>query len=529
MAPVFGFSAGDFVAAIGLVVKISKALRDTGGASTECKGLIQDLHNLQQILELLQRLRPASGNLSQVNAIRGVALTCLTPLREFAAKIQKSYGSISGSSQARNRLLQTGRKIQWAVFGADEIAKFRALISAKASSIGLLLGFFNNATLSRIEEQNQEAKTYLIAKIAENRDSLKRDLSGLAVQHQQAMVTSITDTRKDIRDDLTNLEKHTNIRHEDLVGRMNRHTKNFDTLSYQVSQLHRDSFTNTRQIVGHCFGARAGTADDFASAQRTSERLEDELKSIRKEQKETGSSILSVLDLASAQLQSIYLIGASLLRNLVPFSQKVLQYLRENMRINLEIYALLLKIQQEMPKQLADSDSIYFEDELGRGKNLPYAYFCHWEIFEAMLRCHFKDLPEAERVKLGGYSSLDGNSLDSNYDKHIWRRTVFPGARIKMRMFTLELDFTCKFSITSFDVSLVSDFTHCPLCNVMNPFVLPVPLTPHVTLDPGGVPNLGPLFDFWKVKILSNIIVCRFLLQHAKKHSHECVAVEKWL
>ena len=437
MAPVFGFSAGDFVAAIGLAIQISKALRETGGASSECKGLIQDLHNLQQILELLQQLRPASGNLSHVNALRGVAITCLLPLREFAGKIEKSYGSISGPSQTRHHLSRTGRKIQWALFGADEVAEFRALISAKVGNVGLLLGFFSNETLSRIEDQNREVKASLLAKIAENRDSLKGDLSDLAVQHQEAVVISIRDTRKDIKDDLSNLKKHTNVQHEDLIGRINRHTRNLDTLSCRVSQLHRDRFINTRMIVGHCFGARAGTADEFASAQRTSKKLEDELKSIRKEQKETGSRVLSILDLASAQLQSIYLIGASLLRNLVPFSQKVLQYLRENMRINLEIYALLLKIQQDLPKQLADSDTIYFEDVLGRTRTLPYAYFSHWEIFEAMLRCQSEGFFKADNVRLDHFFLVDGKPLEMPDSKSIWRQIVFPGMKIMIVSFPL--------------------------------------------------------------------------------------------
>lgn len=85
------------------------------------------------------------------------------------------------------------------------------------------------------------------------------------------------------------------------------------------------------------------------------------------------------------QLRMISMIGASLLSNLVPFSEKILRYLRENMKNNRATYALLLKIQQEMPKQVANSDTIYFEDVLGRTENLPYVYFKHWEVFQSMI------------------------------------------------------------------------------------------------------------------------------------------------
>ena len=87
MASAFGFSVGDFVAAIGLTVKIGKPLRESGGATTDCRLVIQDLLTLQQILEVLQSLRPAESSLSHVNAIRGMALTCLVPLNDFASKI----------------------------------------------------------------------------------------------------------------------------------------------------------------------------------------------------------------------------------------------------------------------------------------------------------------------------------------------------------------------------------------------------------------------------------------------------------
>lgn len=139
----FGFSIGDFVAAIGLTKKISKALRETGGASTECHLVLQDLHSLQQILEVLQHLRPLRGDLSHVNAIRGMALTCLMPLKEFSEKIDRSYESafIAGSQSG---LFKNGRKrVKWALFAADEVARFRAVLAAKVVSITLLLGVFN--------------------------------------------------------------------------------------------------------------------------------------------------------------------------------------------------------------------------------------------------------------------------------------------------------------------------------------------------------------------------------------------------
>ena len=139
----FGFSAGDFLAAIELTIRISKALRESGGATTECRLLIQDLQSLEQILELLQALRSLEGSLSHVNAIRGMALTCIVPLKEFASKIDKSYNHDMGIGQSRYAFVRGAKKVQWAVFATEEVAKFRAVIIAKVASISLLLGIFN--------------------------------------------------------------------------------------------------------------------------------------------------------------------------------------------------------------------------------------------------------------------------------------------------------------------------------------------------------------------------------------------------
>lgn len=38
--PAFGFSAGDFIAAVNFVVKVTKALKDVGGASDEYRSLV---------------------------------------------------------------------------------------------------------------------------------------------------------------------------------------------------------------------------------------------------------------------------------------------------------------------------------------------------------------------------------------------------------------------------------------------------------------------------------------------------------
>lgn len=140
MVPAFGFSVGDFIATIGLIAKISAALGDKAGALSEYQHVVVELEALERTLRYLEKLRPTESNVDHVNAIRGMALTCQIPLREFLVKLQK-YETALGpfATQGGSCWRSTARKAQYAVFMMDEVAKLRTAIGAKVLSINLLL------------------------------------------------------------------------------------------------------------------------------------------------------------------------------------------------------------------------------------------------------------------------------------------------------------------------------------------------------------------------------------------------------
>lgn len=154
--PAFGFSAGDFISAIGkapstnlksitaktftqgLVKKVIKALKRTGGASTEYQHAIIELNGLKNVLRRLESLQPNQDNEHHVNAIRGVALACQLPLRDFLTKLEKyevSLGPLSNPKWYHG----FPQKSRWAMSFAEEVEKLRALVAAKTVSITLLL------------------------------------------------------------------------------------------------------------------------------------------------------------------------------------------------------------------------------------------------------------------------------------------------------------------------------------------------------------------------------------------------------
>lgn len=121
-----------------LIRKISKALKETGGASSEYQDAVNELKALKHTLQHLEALDPTEDNITHVNAIRGMALACQLPLREFMSKLEK-YESSLGPWANRTTFRNAGRKTKWAVSFGPEVEKLRALVAAKQISINLLL------------------------------------------------------------------------------------------------------------------------------------------------------------------------------------------------------------------------------------------------------------------------------------------------------------------------------------------------------------------------------------------------------
>ena len=117
---------------------ISKALKRTGGASTEYQHGIIELKGLENVLRHLESLEPNQDNERHVNAVRGMALACQLPLRDFLAKVEKYEASL-GPFSSPQWFRGLPQKSKWAVALAEEVEKMRALVAAKTVSISPLL------------------------------------------------------------------------------------------------------------------------------------------------------------------------------------------------------------------------------------------------------------------------------------------------------------------------------------------------------------------------------------------------------
>jgi hypothetical protein len=82
----FGFSAGDFIAALQLVSTVIDALRDSGESSTEHQALLSQLFTLETALLKVKRLEGDDEQYGEVIALRQAAQTTID---RFWEKIKK--------------------------------------------------------------------------------------------------------------------------------------------------------------------------------------------------------------------------------------------------------------------------------------------------------------------------------------------------------------------------------------------------------------------------------------------------------
>ncbi|KAI9778738.1 MAG: hypothetical protein M1835_004848 [Candelina submexicana] len=82
------------------------------------------------------------------------------------------------------------------------------------------------------------------------------------------------------------------------------------------------------------------------------------------------------------------------------------------------------------------SDSIVFEDVLGRSRSMPYGffreYFLDWQVFQAFLASQFRGFPGYEKVLRGQFHLLLDKRNTVIIDKNRWATSVLPGMRIVM-------------------------------------------------------------------------------------------------
>ena len=132
----FGFSAGDFIAALTLVGTIVDSLREAGGAGSDYRELLRHLHTLETALIRVKRLNLEEVQHAERVALQQAASQCQRTIDDFWQKI-RNYQPHLG--QYSFRLKSAWMKIKWATCKKEDLSRFKADIAAHTTSIDLML------------------------------------------------------------------------------------------------------------------------------------------------------------------------------------------------------------------------------------------------------------------------------------------------------------------------------------------------------------------------------------------------------
>ncbi|KAL5350845.1 hypothetical protein ACLOAV_004416 [Pseudogymnoascus australis] len=146
----FGFSAGDFIAALELVATVIDALRESGGASSEYREIVRQLYSLETALIRVKRLEVDPAQNAELVSLQQAAAQCQQTIDDFLKKVQKYQPHLRAGCSS-SRLKDGWMKIQWAVCKKEDVARFKADLVGHTESIQLLLMAMQMASASASE------------------------------------------------------------------------------------------------------------------------------------------------------------------------------------------------------------------------------------------------------------------------------------------------------------------------------------------------------------------------------------------
>lgn len=133
------------MAAIHLVHKVSTALRETDGASSEYSQSILQLDSLEGLLRNIQTVYSTNVTGQQIDRLQILTHECYIPLNKFLSKIkilEPSLGNfVLGSNRITDKTKRAARKVQWGLQLRKELSNLMMAIGPRMEAINMQLLF----------------------------------------------------------------------------------------------------------------------------------------------------------------------------------------------------------------------------------------------------------------------------------------------------------------------------------------------------------------------------------------------------
>ncbi|MCJ1435150.1 hypothetical protein MMC27_004520 [Xylographa pallens] len=182
MALSFGFSVGDIIAGINLIITGIRSVRAVGGSSAQYQALSTQLESLKAGLTAIDSLRPALTAQAEHKALSEATRRCRLCVETFLASIAKYQHWLQPSKHGWKASL---REVQWAFCKRKDIEDFRDQMSQHSSSINMLMNTVQvRLGLDQVPSHLVIESTHEIAKELHAGASRSSDLiQDLSIQH----------------------------------------------------------------------------------------------------------------------------------------------------------------------------------------------------------------------------------------------------------------------------------------------------------------------------------------------------------
>ncbi|RYP75160.1 hypothetical protein DL770_007468 [Monosporascus sp. CRB-9-2] len=162
----FGFSAGDFLAALKLVGTVIDALRGASASGAAYRELLHELLTLETALLHVKRLDFDSGLRTEKVALRQAAAQCQRTIDEFWNKIRKYQPHLRDGGTG-SRIKDSWVKIKWAICKKGDLEKFKADLRGHTGAIEVILLALQMEATTMQTRRHDEAQKTLAGKIQE--------------------------------------------------------------------------------------------------------------------------------------------------------------------------------------------------------------------------------------------------------------------------------------------------------------------------------------------------------------------------
>lgn len=140
----FGWSVGDLVSAISVVAKVSKALKDVGGAGDDYRETVLFLESLNVTLNTLSGLYEAKVDPNILLGVQSQLKLVQKPVDIFTEKVKRKLGSaLDGTQKAtgfRARIKRASSKLEWAFWLNEQSQTLNKKILVPLIEIQIQLG-----------------------------------------------------------------------------------------------------------------------------------------------------------------------------------------------------------------------------------------------------------------------------------------------------------------------------------------------------------------------------------------------------